>query len=94
MRFPGSPILGPDVCGLIARIAGSTGGTDPSTSDEFINESSVGCEGRLGSEGEPSRPTGEVGPAPGRTLGCRSAVLYPFAAGPPRGALLPVLRVR
>jgi hypothetical protein len=79
----------------MARMAGSAGGADPSTKVELINESNVGCEGRLGNVGEPSRPTGdEMEPAPGRTLGCRSAVLFPFTPGPPRGALLPLLRVR
>jgi len=92
MRFPGSPILGPEVWGLITRIAGSVGGPDPSPKDELISESSVGCEGRLGNEGEPSRPIGEMGPA-GITIACRSVELFPFVPTT-RPPTLPLLRVR
>lgn len=96
MRFPESPILGPDVWGLIARIAGSVGGEDPSLRVELINEPNVGCEGRLGNEGEPSRPIGEIGPEPGSTFVCTSVVPFPFTpiARPPTLAPFPLLRVR
>ena len=79
----------------MARIAGSAGGTGASARDELINESSVGCEGRLGNEGEPSRPMGETGAGAGSTFVCRSAGLFPFVptARLPRLAL-PLLRVR
>jgi hypothetical protein len=96
MRFPGSPILGPEVWGLIARIAGSVAGADPSTKDELISESSVGWEGRFGNEGEPSRPIGEMGPGAGNAFGCRSRGLFPFVptARMPKLLTLPLLRVR
>src|SRR5260370_22909803 len=97
MRLPGSPILGAEVWGLIARIAGSVGGGDPSVNDELIKESSVGCEGRLGNEGEPSRPRGEMGPELGRTtFACTSVRAFPLTpiARPPTLAPFPLLRVR
>jgi hypothetical protein len=82
----------------MARIAGSVGGTGPSPKDELISESSVGCEGRLGSEGEPSRPIGEMGPGAGSALFgcCWSVELFPLVATarPPRLGPLPLLRVR
>jgi hypothetical protein len=62
----------------MARMAGSVGGGGPSTKDELINESSVGWAGRLGNEGEPSRPMGEMGPGEGSTFVCRSAAPFPF----------------
>jgi hypothetical protein len=53
--LPGSPILGgPSACG----IAGSSGGGDTA---EFMRSLRVGCEGRLGSVGEGSRPPFECG---------------------------------
>lgn len=96
MRLPGSPILGPDVWGLIARIAGSAGGEDPSVNDELIKESNVGCEGKLGNEGEPSRPIGEMGPELGSTVVCMSVEPFPFTpiARPPTLAPFPLLRLR
>jgi hypothetical protein len=96
MRFPGSPILGPELWGLIARIAGSMGGAGSSPKVELINESSVGCAGRLGNEGEPSRPIGDMGPEAGSTFDCRSAGPFPFTpiARPLRLAPFPLLLVR
>jgi hypothetical protein len=96
MRLPGSPILGAEAWGLIARIAGSVGGEDPSVNDELIKESNVGCEGKFGNEGEPSRPIGEMGPELGSTLGCMSVGLFPFSpiARPPTLAPFPLLRLR
>src|SRR5579863_9467173 len=97
MRFPGSPILGPELWGLIARIAGSVGGAGASVKEELISESSVGCEGRLGNEGEPSRPMGEMGPGAGSPLFdcCWSAELFLFVpTARPRLGPLPLLRVR
>jgi hypothetical protein len=96
MRLPGSPILGPEVWGLIARIAGSVGGEDTSLNDELIKESNVGCEGKLGNEGEPSRPIGEMGPELGNTFGCMSVDPFPFIpiARPPTLAPFPLLRLR
>ena len=80
----------------MAKIAGSEGGADPSPRDELINESSVGCEGKLGNVGEPSRPTGEIGPETLRTFACKSAAPFPFVptARLPRLVPLPLLRVR
>ena len=82
----------------MARIAGSVGGdgADPSLKVELINESNVGCEGRLGNEGEPSRPIGEMGPEPGRTFVCTSVEPFPFTPieRPPMLAPFPLLRVR
>jgi hypothetical protein len=97
MRLPGSPILGPEVWGLIARMAGSVGGEGPSVNDELIKESNVGCEGKLGNEGEPSRPIGEMGPELGDTLGCCMSVEpFPFTPieRPPTLAPFPLLRLR
>jgi hypothetical protein len=96
MRLPGSPIRGPDGWGLMARMAGSEGGTGPSFKEELINESSVGCEGRVGNEGEPSRPIGEMGPEAGSTFACMLAMPLPFTpvAMPPRLAPFPLLLVR
>jgi hypothetical protein len=96
MRLPGSPILGAEGWGLIARIAGSVGGEDSSLNVELIKESKVGCEGKLGNEGEPSRPMGEMGPELGSTFACMSVEPFPFTpiARPPGLTPFPLLRVR
>lgn len=96
MRLPGSPILGAEVWGLIAMIAGSVGGEDPSVNVELIKESNVGCAGKLGNEGEPSRPIGEIGLVFGSTFVCMSAKPFPFTpiTRPPTLAPFPLLRER
>ena len=80
----------------MAKIAGSEGGADPSPKVELIKESRVGCEGKLGNVGDPSRPIGEMGPEKGRTFACKSTAPFPFipTARPPRLAPLPLLRER
>jgi hypothetical protein len=78
-------------------MAGSVGGEDPSLNDELIKESNVGCEGKLGNEGEPSRPIGEMGPELVIMFACVSVVPFPFSpiiARPPTLAPFPLLRVR
>ena len=98
MRLPGSPILGAEVWGLIATIAGSVGGEEPSVNVELIKESNVGCAGKFGNEGEPSRPIGEMGLEFGSTFVCMSAEPFPFPftpiARPPTLAPFPLLRER
>lgn len=82
--------------GLIARMAGSVGGEDPSLNDELIKDPNVGCEGRLGNEGEPSRPIGEMGLEFGSAFVCMSVKPFPFTpiVRPPTLVPFPLLRVR